>query len=449
MSELLTFYGDDFTGSTDVALQYHRFGLRTMLVTDVPDPARARELAAGVRRARHRGPDPLAAHGGDRAGAAPALRRARRTRPAARPVQGLLDRGLLAGDRQLRPGPRARPRALRRAARAVARRPARASAATRCSATTSRPTAARVHRLDRQPTMANHPVTPMRESDLRLHLAAQTPLAVAGLDVLALAGADGGAARWAELSASGAGAVVVDALDESAPARRRASCCSASAPRRAPPSRSGRAGSAPAWPPALTGRERAAGGAPVAPVERALVVVRLALRAHRAPDRARARARLGRASRSTCGARRRRGAERARGRPRRRRGRGRALASAPGVIVHSSPGRPFARARSGGRRARRGARPRRRRVPVRGAESSAWWWREGTHRATSRARSARRRWRRSGPSAGRRSCAGSRPATPPSRGLELVLKGGQIGHEDLFEAARTGEGSGATGRAPA
>jgi uncharacterized protein YgbK (DUF1537 family) len=30
------------------------------------------------------------------------------------------------------------------------------------------------HRLDRHPTMSRHPVTPMAESDLRVHLAAQT-----------------------------------------------------------------------------------------------------------------------------------------------------------------------------------------------------------------------------------------------------------------------------------
>src|SRR5690606_37535347 len=35
-----------------------------------------------------------------------------------------------------------------------------------------------VYRLDRQPTMANHPVTPIAESDLRRHLAAQTDLRI-------------------------------------------------------------------------------------------------------------------------------------------------------------------------------------------------------------------------------------------------------------------------------
>jgi len=44
-----------------------------------------------------------------------------------------------------------------------------------------------VYRLDRHPSMANHPVTPMKESDLRLHLAEQTELRSGSIDVLALA----------------------------------------------------------------------------------------------------------------------------------------------------------------------------------------------------------------------------------------------------------------------
>ena len=42
------------------------------------------------------------------------------------------------------------------------------------------------HRLDRHPTMSRHPVTPMAESDLRVHLAAQTSKRIGLLDILAL-----------------------------------------------------------------------------------------------------------------------------------------------------------------------------------------------------------------------------------------------------------------------
>lgn len=40
-----------------------------------------------------------------------------------------------------------------------------------------------IYRVDRHPTMSRHPVTPMSEADLRLHLAKQTKLAISGFDV--------------------------------------------------------------------------------------------------------------------------------------------------------------------------------------------------------------------------------------------------------------------------
>jgi uncharacterized protein YgbK (DUF1537 family) len=69
------------------------------------------------------------------------------------------------------------------------------------------------YRLDRHPTMARHPVTPMREADLRLHLAAQTDLPVGLVDVLRLARGEGPAAL-AEAVSAGARAVLFDAMDE-------------------------------------------------------------------------------------------------------------------------------------------------------------------------------------------------------------------------------------------
>jgi uncharacterized protein YgbK (DUF1537 family) len=45
-----------------------------------------------------------------------------------------------------------------------------------------------VHRLDRHPTMSKHPVTPMAEADLRKHLAQQTALKSSLLDIKALEG---------------------------------------------------------------------------------------------------------------------------------------------------------------------------------------------------------------------------------------------------------------------
>lgn len=69
------------------------------------------------------------------------------------------------------------------------------------------------HRLDRHPTMARHPVTPMAEADLRRHLAAQTALPLALVDFLAL-GRDGGSAALAEALAAGARGILLDTLDE-------------------------------------------------------------------------------------------------------------------------------------------------------------------------------------------------------------------------------------------
>ena len=43
-----------------------------------------------------------------------------------------------------------------------------------------------VYRIDRHPTMKCHPVTPMREADLRVHLKQQTELSIGLLDVLQL-----------------------------------------------------------------------------------------------------------------------------------------------------------------------------------------------------------------------------------------------------------------------
>jgi len=69
------------------------------------------------------------------------------------------------------------------------------------------------YRLDRHPTMSRHPVTPMRESDLRRHLAKQTDRSVGLVDLLALAAGDG-QARIDAAAASGDGAVLFDVLDE-------------------------------------------------------------------------------------------------------------------------------------------------------------------------------------------------------------------------------------------
>ena len=69
------------------------------------------------------------------------------------------------------------------------------------------------YRIDRHPTMKCHPVTPMTESDLRLHLARQTVRKIGLVDILAVS--SGGAERQLEaLLREGTQAVIFDGLDE-------------------------------------------------------------------------------------------------------------------------------------------------------------------------------------------------------------------------------------------
>jgi uncharacterized protein YgbK (DUF1537 family) len=69
------------------------------------------------------------------------------------------------------------------------------------------------HRLDRHPTMSRHPVTPMHEADLRLHLREQTTRRIELIDMVQLRAGDG-QARVEELAASDAPVVFVDVLDD-------------------------------------------------------------------------------------------------------------------------------------------------------------------------------------------------------------------------------------------
>jgi uncharacterized protein YgbK (DUF1537 family) len=69
------------------------------------------------------------------------------------------------------------------------------------------------YRLDRHPTMARHPVTPMDEADLRVHLQRQTSARVGLLDILALQSGHPDAALHA-LLADGVDAVLFDILDQ-------------------------------------------------------------------------------------------------------------------------------------------------------------------------------------------------------------------------------------------
>jgi uncharacterized protein YgbK (DUF1537 family) len=71
------------------------------------------------------------------------------------------------------------------------------------------------YRLDRHPTMRRHPVTPMDEADLRLHLARQTDRQIAAINLLHLARpAADLRAYYDQLRADGAEIVLFDTVDD-------------------------------------------------------------------------------------------------------------------------------------------------------------------------------------------------------------------------------------------
>lgn len=78
-----------------------------------------------------------------------------------------------------------------------------------------------IHRLDRHPTMSRHPTTPMDEADLRVHLSRQTAASVALMSLVDLDGDDAHVdARYAARMREAPGMLLHDVLDD---ARLRAS----------------------------------------------------------------------------------------------------------------------------------------------------------------------------------------------------------------------------------
>jgi uncharacterized protein YgbK (DUF1537 family) len=180
----VAFYGDDFTGSTDALAQFSRCGLRSVLLVKLPPVDELRKLAseydvigvAGI--ARSLAPDEQEAE------IRPILTALRDLGPRvvqykicstadSSPTLGSLGRALEVGrsifGAAVVPVLAAQPELGRYT---VFSHHFAAEAGT-------------IHRLDRQPTMANHPATPMTESDLRLHLAAQTNLRIGAIHLTA------------------------------------------------------------------------------------------------------------------------------------------------------------------------------------------------------------------------------------------------------------------------
>ncbi|MFF0342366.1 four-carbon acid sugar kinase family protein [Kribbella sp. NPDC004875] len=201
------FYGDDFTGSTDALAQYARVGFRAVLLVTLPSASELAELAtqydvigvAGVGRSLE--PDEQEAE------VRPALEALRELGPRvvqykvcstadSSPTCGSIGRALEIGRDVF--GPALVP--------ILVAQPelGRYTVFSHHFAAE----AGIIHRLDRQPTMSTHPTTPMHESDLRRHLAAQTNLSIAALHVMTYETLPH---HYATLSAD---AVVLDALTD-------------------------------------------------------------------------------------------------------------------------------------------------------------------------------------------------------------------------------------------
>jgi uncharacterized protein YgbK (DUF1537 family) len=208
---LLSYYGDDFTGSTDVMEALAKNGVKTVLFTRQP---------ADVERRRFAGYQAIGLAGASRSqppewmdihlkaafewlktlrarfchykvcstfDSSPAVGNIGRAVEIGRTVFGQQSVPLVVGAPQLR----------------------RYTAFGQLFAAYQD----QVYRIDRHPVMSRHPVTPMSEADLRLHLARQTslPVALVGFDLLQRKSA---AAEVAAIMRKTSGIVLFDVIDE-------------------------------------------------------------------------------------------------------------------------------------------------------------------------------------------------------------------------------------------
>ncbi|MGF6971477.1 uncharacterized protein YgbK (DUF1537 family) [Paraburkholderia sp. WC7.3g] len=208
---LLAYYGDDFTGSTDAMEAMSAAGVPTLLCFEVPTPellarfpgVRCVGLAGSSRGRSLQWMDDelprefasLAALG------APILQYKVCSTFDSSPETGSIGRAIDIGVRQM-PG-RWSPMVV--GAPRLKRYQAFGNLFAAVDGTG--------YRLDRHPTMSRHPVTPMNEADLRVHLARQTPREIGLIDFVQLASPDA-AARLHTLQRDDPPVVLIDVLDE-------------------------------------------------------------------------------------------------------------------------------------------------------------------------------------------------------------------------------------------
>jgi uncharacterized protein YgbK (DUF1537 family) len=211
---LVAFYGDDLTGSTDTLSVLALAGLRVLLFLDLPDAAALQAAgtldAIGIAGAsRMMSPAQMDAH-------LPGVYQALKATGAclvhyktcstfdSAPQIGSIGHAINLGRTWFRPG----------FVPVVVGQP---EIGRYCLFGTLFATASSggpVHRLDRHPTMARHPVTPMHEADLRQILLQQGLQSVASLDVVQLR-SDAAAATLAAIQVDAPDAILFDVLEES------------------------------------------------------------------------------------------------------------------------------------------------------------------------------------------------------------------------------------------
>lgn len=208
---LLAYYGDDFTGSTDAMEAMTAAGVPTVLFLQPPTPAMLERFPqarcvglAGSSRGRspqwmeERLPGALASLA---ALGAPILHYKVCSTFDSSPATGSIGRAIDLGQRCM-PG-RWVPMVV--GAPRLKRYQAFGNLFAAVDGT--------AWRIDRHPTMARHPVTPMHEADLRLHLAAQTARRIELVDLVQLKAGEG-SARVRQLCADDVPAVFLDVVDE-------------------------------------------------------------------------------------------------------------------------------------------------------------------------------------------------------------------------------------------
>ena len=209
----LAYYADDFTGATDALESLARAGLRTRLFLDPPAAERCVGLdavgVAGLTRAL--APEAMEAV------LRPAFTALRGLSPRhvhykvcstfdSSPTVGSIGRAIDVGAAVFG-GPTV---PLLVAAPALGRYCVFGNLYARYGIGS----AGAIHRLDRHPSVSRHPVTPMTEADLRLHLAQQTSNSIGLIDVTDLERPpEAGAAALQKLIAAGHGVVLFDGLN--------------------------------------------------------------------------------------------------------------------------------------------------------------------------------------------------------------------------------------------